>query len=81
VLPKNLLVSLVLVGSCSDGVDRSAPLPLPGAEDSVTDSAEEQPALVLRCLDGMMDAYLVMGPSVAVPVKLDSAPPCSQRAP
>lgn len=89
VLRKNLLVSLVLVGSCFDGVERSASLPLPGAEDSVTDSADEQPTLVLRCLDGRVDAYLVMDPSAEpgvvadqmVPVQLDSALPCSQHAP
>jgi hypothetical protein len=46
----------------------------------------EQPRLVLRCKQGRMDAYLVVGTALAVdsglvddeavPVKLDSAPPC-----
>lgn len=80
-LRKSLLASLLLVGSCSDGSERSGYLPSAGGA--------EQPTLVLRCLDGRVDAYLVMDPSAepgsvadqTVPVQLDSAPPCSEPFP
>jgi hypothetical protein len=79
------LVSLLLVASCTDHTERTAYLSFPGDADSLSGTVEEQPTLVLRCLDGRVDAYLAMDPSAEpgvasdqmVPVQLDSAPPCS----
>jgi len=84
----NLLASLLLVASCSDRAERSALLLIPGAADSLSGAADEQPALVLRCLAGRVDAYL-MSPAAepgdvadqGVPVELDSVPPCVEPAP
>lgn len=89
VLRKSLLASLVLVGSCSDRPEGSGYLPYAAPADSLSGAVEEQPTLVLRCLDGRVDAYMVMNPSAEpgavadqmVPVQLDSAPPCSEPFP
>lgn len=85
----SLLATLVLVGSCSDRSERSGYLPFGGVADTLNGAVEEPPTLVLRCLDGRVDAYLVMDPSAEpgsvadqmVPVQLDSAPPCSEPFP
>jgi hypothetical protein len=85
----SLLASLLLVGACSDRSERSGYLALPGAADSLNGPVEQEPTLVLRCLDGRVDAYLAMDPSAdpgvvsdqIVPVQLDSAPPCSEPFP
>jgi hypothetical protein len=53
--------------------------------------SEDQPSLVLRCEEGRVSAYLVLGMAAeadagsidpdAVQVELDSAPPCAGTAP
>jgi hypothetical protein len=79
----SLLASLLLVGSCTDHSERTAYLSFPGGADSLSGSVEEQPTLVLRCLNGRVDAYLTMDPSAEprvvadqISVQLDSAPEC-----
>jgi hypothetical protein len=80
----SLLASLLLVGACSDRSERSAYLSFPGDADSLSGAVEEPPTLVLRCLDGRVDAYLAMNHSAEpggvadqmIPVQLDSAPGC-----
>jgi hypothetical protein len=84
-------VSFLLVCvSCSDRGVRSGSLPeaadfLPMTGDSA-EPASEQPRLVLRCEEGRLGAYLVVGTlgevesgqigDHAVVVRLDSAPSC-----
>jgi hypothetical protein len=77
-----LVVSLLLAVACSGQTQRTGYLEFP--EDSLSGGVEEEPTLVLRCLNGRVDAYLAMDPSAdpgvadqIVPVQLDSAPPCS----
>ena len=85
------LTPLLLAGlGCSDGEMRSGSVPepadfLPMVADS-TDQTSEQPRLVVRCEQGRLDAFLIVGTPEevesgrlddrAVPVQLDSAPSC-----
>jgi hypothetical protein len=79
---KWLLPFFLLSLGCSDGAVRSG---------SLTVGGEEEPTLVLRCEEGRVNAYLVVGPpgeggasqmeDGAVRVDLDSAPPCIASAP
>ena len=84
--PKRLWTCILLLLGCSEEVVRSASadpvseLPLGG------DEGNEQPSLLLRCEEGRVRAYLVIGsPTVAdtggidgtaVPVDLDSTYAC-----
>lgn len=95
------VLSLLVCVACSDGGVRSGSLPeaadfLPVAADSVEPASSlvvdadtlggEQPRLVLRCEEGRLGAYLVVGTPAevessqidhhAVVVRLDSAPSC-----
>lgn len=79
---KWLLPCLLLSLGCSDGAVRSRSLAV---------AREEEPTLVLRCEEGRVNAYLVLGPASeaesgqmedgAVRVDLDSAMSCSGNAP
>lgn len=79
---KWLLPYLLLSLGCSDGAVRSGQLLVRG---------EEQPTLVLRCEEGRVTAYLVVGPlgqagpdpmeDGAVRVDLDSVTACSGNGP
>lgn len=88
-----ILWGLAVCLACSDGRVPSGSLPeaadfLPMAGDSgVQDTmGSEQPRLILRCEDGRLGAYIVLGPPGeaeadpidprAVAVELDSAPAC-----
>ena len=80
----SLLAGLLLAVACSGQSQKTGYLELPEAVDTLSGAVEEEPTLVLRCLDGRVDAYLAMDPSAdpgaadeIVPVQLDSAPPCS----
>jgi hypothetical protein len=84
--------SLLICVSCSDGGVRSGTLAepadfLPTISDTTSEAlSAEQPRLVLRCEEGRVGAYLIVGTAAevesgrgddrAVPVRLDSAPPC-----
>lgn len=85
------LVSFLLVcGSCSEPGVRSGSMPeaadfLPMTADSA-EPGDERPRLVLRCEEGRIGAYLVVGTLAevesgridnrAVVVRIDSAPSC-----
>jgi hypothetical protein len=94
-------MSLAVCLACSDGSHPSGRLPetadfLPMVADSAETGVSlegegdtaggEQPRLLLRCEDGRLGAYIVLGTSAdgeseqiddhAVVVRLDSAPPC-----
>ncbi|MFL5402592.1 MAG: hypothetical protein ACJ8BF_07215 [Gemmatimonadales bacterium] len=80
---------MLVCTACSDRGVHSGSLPeaadfLPMVGDSA--ELEEQPRMVLRCEDGRLGAYLVVGTAAevesgeldarAVAVKLDSTPSC-----
>ena len=96
-----LVAGLTVCLACSDGSQRSGTLPetadfLPMVADSADSGLSlagegdtvgaEQPRLILRCENGRLGAYIVLGPpsetgmdpidSRAVAVELDSAPAC-----
>jgi hypothetical protein len=96
-----LVLFLLAAAACSDGSVRSGSLPesadfLPMAADRAEAASTlvlegdtlggEQPRLVLRCEEGRLGAYLVVGTAAeaesgqiddhAVVVRLDSAPSC-----
>jgi hypothetical protein len=87
------MASLLTCVSCSDGGVRTGSLPEPAdflpmvAESVEADTlGDEQPRLLLRCEQGQLNAYVVVGPpdagdssqtvEHAVAVRLDSAPSC-----
>jgi hypothetical protein len=96
------LLSLLAGTACTDGAVRSAVVAeqadfLPTISDTTSDTLStgsgddtlgngEEPRLFLRCEEGRVGAYLVVGAPAevesgraddrAVPVRLDSAPPC-----
>jgi hypothetical protein len=95
------LLSL-LAAACTDGAVRSGTVAeqadfLPTISDTTSEALSigreddtlvnrEQPRLILRCEEGQVGAYLIVGTPAevesgrvddrAVPVRLDSAPPC-----
>jgi hypothetical protein len=87
-----LVPGLTACLACSDGRVHSGSLPeaadfLPMAGDSGEDTLTgQQPRLILRCENGRLGAYIVLGPpgeaepdpidAHAVAVDLDSAPAC-----
>jgi hypothetical protein len=96
------LLLLLAGTACTDGPVRSGPVAeqadfLPTISDTGSEALStaseddtlgnrEQPRLILRCEEGRVGAYLIVGTSAevesgrvgdgAVPVRLDSAPPC-----
>jgi hypothetical protein len=89
----SLLLVLSTCLACSDHSARSGALPqqadfLPSITKAAPETlaASEEPRLLLRCEQGRMGAYLVVGTDIdsepgqpqlnAVAVALDSAPPC-----
>ncbi len=89
------LLALLAATACTEGAVRSGAVAehadfLPTISDTASedDTSEdrEQPRLILRCEEGRVGAYLVVGTPAevefgqiddrAVPVRLDSAPPC-----
>ena len=96
------LLSLLACTACTDGPVRSGTVaepadflptisnttsePLPTGSHDDTLGNREQPRLVLRCEEGRVGAYLIVGTVAevesgrlddrAVPVRLDSAPSC-----
>lgn len=79
------LLALVFGTACNGAELRSAAV---RQADSLPENLDdqEQPRLILRCEDGRVGAYIVVGTSdgapsapldpEAVPVRLDSAPSC-----
>ena len=86
------LLSLLACTACTDGPVRSGTVAepadfLPTISDTTSEAlSTEQPRLVLRCEEGRVGAYLIVGTVAevesgrlddrAVPVRLDSAPSC-----
>jgi hypothetical protein len=86
------LLSLLACTACTDGPVRSGTLAepadfLPTISDTTSEAlSAEQPRLVLRCEEGRVGAYIIVGTVAevesgrvddrAVPVRLDSAPSC-----
>jgi hypothetical protein len=95
------LLSLIACTACTDGSVRSGTVAEPadflptisGTTEALSTGSEddtlgnrEQPRLVLRCEEGRVGAYLIVGTVAevesgqvddrAVPVRLDSAPRC-----
>jgi hypothetical protein len=90
VLRRCLTSSLLLLLACSDGTFRSESISLI-AGDSLDFPDPGEPSLQLRCEQGRLAAYLVVGvpperetgalADRGVQVELDSAPACSDSAP
>ena len=86
------LLSLLACTACTDGPVRSGTVAepadfLPTISDTTSEAlSTEQPRLVLRCEEGRVGAYIIVGTVAevesgrvddrAVPVRLDSAPSC-----
>jgi hypothetical protein len=85
-------LSLLACTACTDGAIRSGTAAepadfLPTISDTTSEAlSTEQPRLVLRCEEGRVGAYIIVGTVAevesgrvddrAVPVRLDSAPSC-----
>ena len=86
------LLSLLACTACTGGPVRSGTVAepadfLPTISDTTSEAlSTEQPRLVLRCEEGRVGAYIIVGTVAevesgrvddrAVPVRLDSAPSC-----
>jgi hypothetical protein len=86
------LVACMACTACTDGPVRSGTVAepadfLPTISDTTSEAlSTEQPRLVLRCEEGRVGAYLIVGTVAevesgrlddrAVPVRLDSVPSC-----
>ena len=89
--PRQLWLCLLFSLACSDGTVRSASIDPPSRDSLDAGRDGEQASLILRCEEGRVNAYLVMGMPAepdsgsiddrAVRVQLDSSPACSGTAP